>query len=780
MKTDKEKYYAHSQNHAAQLHDLSDHVQAVAELAYSFCRDSHWKDEAYLSGLLHDFGKYADLFQARLRGEEKGLDHWSPGAWVALKEFQAVAAALVIQGHHIGLQQGGKEILCRLNPVTLSHRHPQNLRLSDTDIERLKTRFADDGLSIVKPEKCIINTAEIFKNTIADMLDVRILFSCLTDADFLDTEAHFRGDANGKSRRNPGPPLEAATALDALSDYMADRVRSLAKADQTVLDARNALWEMMIKSATNEKGLFTLTAPTGSGKTLAMLKFALEHAALHKLKRIILVVPFLSIIEQTASIFRDVFQSFPGNYVLEHHSLAGLGSEETKTDAEADTERARRLLSENWDAPIIITTNVQLLESLFSNRPSTCRKLHNLMESVIMFDEAQTLPQALAVPTLAALSHLSVAYRSTVLFATATQPAFDTLDQAVSEKVPAGWRPTEAAPDHAGLYQTLRRYDVHWPDEGESKEWSRLAEEVRDESQALCVLNLKSHAQAILDELKNDDAVFHLSTNLCALHRRAVLEKVRSRLTHKHPCRLISTQCIEAGVDVDFPVVYRALAPLDAIAQAAGRCNREGRLMDDNGNWMMGAVRVFEPDIAGDYRKRYPTRAYFQAAEVTRSMLINAQRSGMDGLDLNNPQVFREYYRSLYDLSKPETQNGELQNAITNADFVRVAQEYRLIDQSAIQVLVPYEKYQDMFHELQRQQDEEGINAQWIRKAQGLAVSVFRPKSEHPAWGVLIPAKLRYGKGVSEEWFILEDRDGEFYDNVVGLRLPQSQLILIG
>ncbi|MDD2337310.1 MAG: CRISPR-associated helicase Cas3', partial [Geobacteraceae bacterium] len=680
-----------------------------------------------------------------------------------------------IQGHHTGLQRSDKNSLSTMTPATLTQRHPLNLKLSDADISRLKSRSDADSINFTKPDNCIINPREIFKNPVAAMLDVRMLFSCLTDADFLDTEAHFEGT----SREN-GSALNAPDALQALTDFMNGSVRSTSNADQSVMDARNSLWKMVTSAAERTPGLQTLTAPTGSGKTLAMLKFALEHAARNGLKRIVLAVPFLSIIEQTASIYRAVFKDFPDNFVLEHHSLAGLGSEEVTSDAELSSERARRLLSQNWDAPIIITTNVQLLESLFSNRPATCRKLHNLMESVIMFDEAQTLPQALAVPTLAALSHLSTAYRSTVLFATATQPAFDTLDPAVSEKVPAGWRPAETAPDHAGLYQSLRRYEVRWPDEGESKDWPELAEEIRDEDRALCVVNLKSHAQAILDELKNDDEVFHLSTNLCALHRRKVLDDVRSRLKNKLSCRLISTQCIEAGVDVDFPVVYRALAPLDSIAQAAGRCNREGRLTDKYGNRKMGSVRVFEPEITGDFRKLYPTRDYFQAAEVTRSMLINARRSGVDGLDLNDPQVFREYFQSLYDLSKPETQNGELQDAITNADFIRVAQEYRLIDQSAIQVLVPYEKYREMFDELQRQQDEEGINAQWIRKAQGLTVGVFRPKSEHPAWGVLIPAKLRYGKGVSDEWFILEDRDGEFYDNVVGLRLPQSQLIMIG
>lgn len=770
-------YLAHSVNKRGDTHLAKEHLTEVARLATEFAGKSPWSDEATLAGLLHDIGKYADLFQARLRGEVSGLDHWSAGAWTALSEFHAVAAALAIQGHHTGLQRGGKDALGQINLAKLSQRHPQNLTLSDSDLSRLKSRADADSINFTKPGNRIIDPKEIFQNPVATMLDVRMLFSCLTDADFLDTAAHFEGVA-----RDKGTELNVSVALQALTEFMDGSVRTISKADQSVLDARNSLWEMVTSAADSCPGLLTLTAPTGSGKTLAMLKFALEHVARNGLKRIVLVVPFLSIIEQTAAIYRTVFQGFPDNFVLEHHSLGGLGSEEAKDDTEAATELARRLLSENWDAPIIITTNVQLLESLFSNRPSTCRKLHNLMESVIMFDEAQTLPQALAVPTLATLSHLSTAYRSTVLFATATQPAFDTLDHAVSAKVPGGWRPTEAAPDHAALYQALRRYEVLWPDDGETKDWLQLSDEIRSEEQTLCVVNLKSHAQALLDELKNDDAIFHLSTNLCPLHRRMVLEEVRDCLKTGLPCRLISTQCIEAGVDVDFPIVCRALAPLDAIAQAAGRCNREGRLIDGNGNRKMGEVRVFEPEVTGDYRKRYPTRAYFQAAEVTRSMLTVARQSGLTGLDLNDPQAFREYYRALYDLSKPEAQSGELLDAITNADFVRVAQEYRLIDQSAIQVLVPFEKERDLFDDLQRQQDEEGINAQWIRKAQGLAVSVYRPKSDHPAWGVLIAAKLRYGGGTSDEWYILEDRNNEFYNGVSGLCLPksQSQLIMIG
>jgi CRISPR-associated helicase Cas3/CRISPR-associated endonuclease Cas3-HD len=772
-------YFAHSENEVNEKHLLKDHLKSVSMLIREFCKDIDLPlaDEASFCGQLHDLGKYADLFQARLRGEVSGLDHWSSGAWVALGN-QSVASALAIQGHHIGLQKGNLDALRAMNLATLVTQHPLGLKLSDDDVNRLKSRLTSDNLTFSKPKKLIIEPDKGFQNPVAKMLDVRMLFSCLTDADFLDTEAHFDGDDQGKKYRKPGTPLNAKEALGVLDQFMGANIYGKIEADKTVLESRNLLWQMVNSASSAEPGLFTLTAPTGSGKTLAMLKFALEHAAKNKgIKRIILAVPFLSIIEQTAAIYKAVFKTFPENYVLEHHSLAGLGGEEAKGDAEFAVERARRLLAENWDAPIIITTNVQLLESLFSNRPSACRKLHNLMESVIMFDEAQTLPQHLALPTLAALSHLSHTYRTTVLFATATQPAFDALDGAVKKYVNTGWQPVEVAPDHARLYDALRRYSVSWPMQDETKSWATLANEIKNEEQVLCVVNLKSHATELLKEMKDVPDVLHLSTNLCALHRRAVLDDVRARLKAGTPCRLVSTQCVEAGVDVDFPVVYRALAPLDAIAQAAGRCNREGRLSNNGGMRIMGDVRVFEPSIEGNYRKRYPTRAYFQAAEVTRTMLIV---TGKAGLDLNEPSVFQNYYHRLYDLSKPETQKQDLKDAIAAVDFVSVAKEYRLIDQTAIQVLVPYGACIDKFNELDRQQEQEGISAQWIRRAQGLSVSVFQPKAGHPAWEVLIPAKLRYGKGSSDEWYILEDHEGKLYDDVLGLCLPQAQQILIG
>lgn len=768
-------FYAHSANAFRQWHLLSEHLCAVAELASAYAGNSPWAQEAALAGLLHDLGKYADRFQARLEGEDSGLDHWSQGAWIALSQYRVIAAALAIQGHHVGLQRGDSSALRGMALDKLAVQHPFNLQLSDPDTDRLLQRARADGLQIDTPTSTAISLQHGLAKAVSAMLDVRLLFSCLVDADFLDTEAHFDGDVQGKRPRTAGPTLDARAGLDALNRYMGERIRAGTQADAQVLAAREALWRAAGNIAPTAPGVFTLTAPTGSGKTLAMLRFALEHAATHKLKRIVLAVPFLTVIEQTAREYRRVFAGFPNNFVLEHHSLAGLGQESEKHDAEGAQARQRRLLAENWDAPIVLTTNVQLLESLFSNRPSSCRKLHNLMEAVILFDEAQSLPQHLAVPTLAALSHLSAAYRSSIVFATATQPAFDTLDEPVTKHAVSGWRPTEVVPDHPELFKSLKRVKVNWPTSGEKRTWADLAAEIRGTDQALVVVNLKRHALTLLDALADVPDVFHLSTNLCAEHRRAVMNRIRKRLFFGKPCRLISTQCVEAGVDVDFPRVYRALAPLEAIAQAAGRCNREGRMTTTG---QLGEVTVFEPDVEFDETKRdpwkrvFPTFEYYKGAEVTRTML-----NRLGELDISDPSLFRSYwteFRSIADLEKAQ----ELETAFDTMDFVEVARLYRLIDTDAIQVLVPWADRWDDFRALRTEADEIGITADWMRRAQGLAVSVYRRKEGPPAWA--IPAKLRRrGKvdaGVSDEWFILE---GGYYDDTLGLKPPEDPQLLI-
>ena len=762
---DRRVYFAHSANDVGDWHPLAVHLDSVANLAAGFAGDAGWRDEANLAGLLHDLGKYADRFQRRLHGKERGLDHWSQGAAFALTQHRAVAAALAIQGHHIGLQRGDKDALKRLHPASLVNAVLPSLQLSDPDLDALTARALADGLQFAAPATPCMQG---WHHAVAAMLDVRLLFSCLTDADFLDTEAHFNGNENGKQPRAAGATLDPAAALAALDRFMADSIRQGSRATHDVHTVRETLWRACGDAAAAAPGAFTLTAPTGSGKTLAMLCFALEHAREHGLRRIVLAVPFLTVVEQTAAIYRRVFADFPANFVLEHHSLAGLGEESECEDAESGASRQRRLLSENWDAPIVLTTNVQLLESLFSNRPSACRKLHRLMRSVVMFDEAQSLPATLAVPTLAALSHLASQYKSSVVFATATQPAFDTLSDAVSKHVAAGWKPTEIVTGHAKLFTNLKRVEVEWRDAKTS--WHALAEELKTQPQALVVCNLKRHALALLDALKEMDGVFHLSTNLCADHRRAVLDRVRKRLALKQPCRLISTQCVEAGVDVDFPVVYRAFGPLDAIAQAAGRCNREGRL---NAQGEYGHVVVFEPEDTGETRRQYPTFAYYQAAEVTRALHVEHGE-----LDLNDPAIFRKYFEKLYDVTDPATMNNALEDAIQARDFVEVARRYRLIDQNTFQLLVSWAGHRDEFKALRDEAEHTGISARWMRRAQGLAVSVYKPRDAMPAWA--IPAKLkpfgRTGGGVSDEWFILE---GDFYDDTLGLVPPEGPQLFI-
>ena len=786
-------YYAHSANAHGQLHALKRHLTAVGKIAGEAAGNARWAAEAALAGRLHDLGKYGDRFQARLRGEESGLDHWSAGAFVAASDqsLQALAAALAIEGHHIGLQAANSTaVKRRLTPANLLANHPQHLRLTDRDFMRLRQRAEADGLSFAPSPGRVSEHPGSAAQAIAAMLDVRLLFSCLVDADFLDTEAHFEADTAGKRYREPGPSIASSDALAALDRHMQQSVRGASKAHADVAAVRESLWRRAECAATQDTGLFTLTAPTGSGKTLAMLKFALEHAHQHGLRRIVLAVPFLSIIEQTARVYRAVFDGFAEHYLLEHHSLAGLGAEDTRADAEQDKsnphERQRRLLAQNWDAPIVVTTNVQLLESLFSNRPSACRKLHQLMESVILFDEAQSLPQHLAVPTLAALSRLSSGYRTSVVFATATQPAFETLQQAVFKLAVSGWSPREITTDNARMFNALRRFDVQWPHPQQATSFAELALELGAEAarQVLCVVNLKKHARALLDAIRAhaDDAdLFHLSTNLCSAHRRQILDQVRMRLTDGAACRLVSTQCIEAGVDLDFPVVYRALGPLEAIAQAAGRCNREGRLTRP----ALGRVVVFTPadgeehapSARDPWRGRYPTFAYWQATELTRAMLRER-----GALDLNDPDVFRDYYRRLFDLSRPESQNAELARAIDEFDFPEIARLYRLIDQDAIQIVVPWSQRIDEYDAL-RAEAEQGIDRHWMTRAQPLAVSIYRPRLDHPVWAWLLPVHFRRG-GESDEWFVLDDPHSAdpqrpLYDDTLGLRLPDAQRLLI-
>ena len=730
-------YLAHSANAAGRPQTLAEHLRRAAEIAASFASSFGASDEARLAGLLHDLGKYGDLFQLRLRGEVHGVDHWSPGAWVGLAMHRNIAAALAVQGHHIGLQQ--LDSLKGIDPTRLSARHPLGLRLSEADPDVLLRRLSEDGVTLPTPPPLLYGPC--LRDTASAMLDARMLYSALVDADFLDTEAHFDPDAAmGRQHQADASAVDPTTALAALLKHIEDIRKSLSASD-SIRSMRADLLAACLDAAESPGRLWTLAAPTGTGKTLAMLAFALRHAAVHDLRRVVVVVPYLSIIEQTARVYRSVLGE---GCVLEHHSLSGTGPERIHTsqddlDGDSEAYRVRQISAENWDASIVVTTSVQMLESLFSNRPSACRKLHRLAHSVVLFDEVQTLPDHLAVPTLATLAWLAERYQTTVVFATATQPAFAHLDQHVRQIGESSWQPEEMSPPDLRLFDRARRTRVRWPDLDQPKSWDSIAAEMRDLPQALCIVNVKAHARQLftLVSEREEGGCFHLSTAMCPAHRQHVLDTVRKRLADGRPCRLISTQCVEAGVDVDFPVVYRALGPLESIAQAAGRCNR-------NGLQASGDVLVFLPED-----DVMPHGAYRQATSVTRMFL--RQRGD---LDLDCPALFEEYYRQLYSLTRPEAKRPELLHAIKRQDFVDVARLYRLIEHDAINVLVPYRA--DAFEALAAEARERGLTAAWMRNARAHTVGVYRPKDTDPIWTRLEP--VRAGRrGFADDWFILTD-----------------------
>lgn len=720
-------YYAHSENKNKVKELVADHLRETANLAGRFAAVWGREEEAKAAGLLHDLGKYTDLFQKVLTREKQKIDHATPGALAALKRYklQGIAAALAIQGHHDGLMSGIpaelQAAVTMRNPVS-----PTGKTYSSREVDSLLLHLEDDGLLL--PAEIKSDYPEDYKSNqrIAAMLYTRMLYSALVDADFLATEAHFHGDQSGYRFRPGGHNLDADRLLSQLLKHV-ELIRSKTEAHTDIRSVRDDLFQACLVSGEEKQAVYTLTAPTGAGKTLAMLAFALKHAATHALRRIIIILPYLNIIEQNANVYRNIVGGSEENgLILEDHSLADLPEEQ-------------RLLAENWEAPIVITTTVRFFEALFANRSSSCRRLHNIVNSIILFDEAQSMPPGIAVFTLSALSHLVQRFGCTAVFSTATQPAFENFDNKVKSYVSSGWQPMELIPQSLQLSKRARRVKVQWLGH---IEWAQLASELSAKQQVLTIVNTRKQARNLFKEVKGfacDRDTLHLSTDMCPDHRLDIVFSVKEKLSQGQACRLISTQCVEAGVDLDFPSVWRSLAPLEAICQAAGRCNREGKLP-------FGEVIVFRPPVADE---KYPSTAYKKAA-IEVQMMLNEKGD----LDIDDPKIIREYYERYFHQNLDQYEEKKLSDAIQSFDFSLTAFHYRWIHDSTMNVLVPYEPKIELFNELSEQARQGEFGRNWLRRARTISVG-HRANRQSNIHDILEPVKDRQKENTG--WYILLD-----------------------
>jgi len=630
-------FFAHSLDgqNASEWERLEDHLIAVAGTARESATDFGAGPVAEIAGLLHDLGKVKPAFQDKLRGIKNNVSHSGEGARYALENFGLIGKliAFCIAGHHSGLPNGIDRAAGR--PAT-----PLSERLEQAEPVSLP---ADVTLPApAMPAPLADRSAQAFFEL---QFFTRMLFSALVDADFIETERFY---AQGAPRSAPGE-------LNALQAALAGHLGKFGPPETAVNRLRAEVLEAAGKAACQPPGLFTLTVPTGGGKTLTSLRFALDHAQAHGLRRVVYVAPFTAIIEQTADVFRGALAN--RDAVLEHHSA--FDAETTFAD-ETQAERLK-LAAQNWDRPVVVTTAVQFFESLFANRTQKCRKLHNIARSVIVLDEAQALPVNYLRPCLAAMKELVRGYGCSVVLCTATQPAIRDADGLRAEEAIPAEETREIAPNPAGLYRRLKRVDARFAGPLENDE---LASRVTGRK-ALVIVNNKRQARAIYDLLGSGNAL-HLSTNMTAAHRREVLARVRDGFDGP----VISTALVEAGVDLDFPEVWRAVAGLDSIVQAAGRCNREGK------SDRLGQVHVFEPEE--DFP---PPPELQQNAEIARDIL---RAHAEDPL---SPEAVRAYFQRLYWDRDADLDSRGIMRRIKETGnrldfpFADIAHDFRLIEE---------------------------------------------------------------------------------------------------
>lgn len=677
------------------IHALQEHLKKVAELAARFA-GRYGSLFAEYAGLLHDLGKFQQAFQeyiCKVSGFEKEnahledvesskpkkIPHSTAGAKYAVDQLDPLLGhllAYLIAGHHAGLsdwhdkgslknrlQKADDELASALAGVQQAQVSTDFLQLDEDGlIEQWNTLFANH-------------------ENIAEELHIwmRFLFSCLVDADFLDTEAFMCGFANADEAKKAGirPNFPSLQKLNQRYENYMQELATKADQNKPLNQERQIILKQCLDAAELDKSLFSLTVPTGGGKTLASLGFALKHALKFNKKRIIYAIPFTSIIEQNATVFRKVLGN---DVVLEHHSNLEV-SEQQET-------AKNRLATENWDAPLIVTTNVQFFESLFATRTSRCRKIHNIADSVVILDESQQIPRDFQKPITDMMRVLAKDYGVTFVLCTATQPelgkevdAFGRIDMMGLNDV------YEIIHNKTELAKKMQRVQIHLPKAETSKQtWQQVADEISRHACVLAVVNTRKHARSLFGELPSDGIKLHLSANMCAAHRAEVIALIRRYLHEYHQGRLkrplwvVSTQLIEAGVDVDFPVVYRAMAGLDSIIQTAGRCNREGKLPT------LGEVVVFRAEQGA------PSGSLKQGQDITEEMLAAGLLA-----DPLLPETFSEYFRRFrakgevdkYKIAHDLMMESSQENPLA-IKFRTAAEKFRLIDNKGVALVVPF------------------------------------------------------------------------------------------
>ncbi len=729
-------YYAHIKKDEELISKqiLEEHLKNVAEIAAQNAGKFGMKEWGYVTGLWHDLGKYSAKFQEKMRRIENGekdikVDHSTYGAKLIFEKEKNLGKiiAYCIAGHHAGLPNANG------NPSSLNERLRKEM--TPLELDKISKEI------LFYPTLKVDNLREWFKNSSGEsrafgyVFLIRMLFSSLVDADFLDTERFMNPKKNEKRHSYP--------SLNDLRNIFMKKMKEFQERkkfeNKKLNELRGEIYQKCIRAAQKEPGFFSLTVPTGGGKTLSSLAFAFEHAKKYGFERIIYVVPFTSIIEQNAEIFRVFLGE---NSIVEHHSNY------SQRDSRDDDEEIRLLATENWDAPIIVTTNVQFFESLFSARTSRARKLHNISKSVVILDEAQMIPIDYLIPSLEALRELATHYSSTVVLCTATQPALNK-----RENFPGLENVREIISNPKGLALKLKRVRESYIGEIDQEE---LAERLSTKEQVLCIVDSRKDAFELykLVETRIPMGNYHLSALMCPVHRSKVLNEIREVLRNGKTCRVISTQLVEAGVDIDFPVVYRSLAGLDSIAQAAGRCNREGKLK-------YGELFVFKP------LKGIPPIADFRARAEEAEAIISRNENNFLSLESIDNFFKSFYWRKGKKLLDKKGIMEDCIRGITTLDFQfrDMAEKFKIIENIQKVIIVPYDENADNLIESLRRYPTKDI----LRGLQRYTVQIpERAFEEFYNSGYVEP--------VREDFYVLNDIGmKEAYSEETGLTLDMPE-----